>query len=105
MLGRVNAAIMGVGLFLLPNGLMCAGEGTLLGQRELKFLRNAYTVFFFAVPGYMLRLKYRSSAGLQEVGVGTMWLAFGAYNVIRTCIWHLRLSQLHRRHHKAAVVR
>ena len=105
VLGRVNAAIMGVGLFLLPNGLMCAGEGTLLGQRELKFLRNAYTVFFFAVPGYMLRLKYRSSAGLQEVGVGTMWLAFGAYNVIRTCIWHLRLSQLHRRHHKAAVVR
>ncbi|KAL7542092.1 hypothetical protein ACHAXR_011512 [Thalassiosira sp. AJA248-18] len=93
----VNSALPGVGLFLLVNGLMCAGEGTLLGQKDLKFLRNMYAIFFFTVPAYMLRLKHRSLAGLQTVGIGTMWTAFSTYNVIRTCIWHLRLAQLQRR--------
>lgn len=97
VLERVNGAIPGVGLFMLVNGLMCAGEGTLLGQKDLKFLRNMYAIFFFAVPGYMLRLKHRSLSGLQNVGIGTMWAAFSTYNVIRTIIWHLRLAQLQRR--------
>ena len=100
VLQKVNGAIPGVGLFLLVNGLMCAGEGTLLGQLDLKFLRNAYTVFFFAVPAYMLRLKYRALAGVETVSVATMWTAFSVYNVIRTSFWHLRLSQLQRRNEK-----
>jgi Na+-driven multidrug efflux pump len=57
VLNKVNGAIPGVGLFLIVNGLMCAGEGSLLGQKDLRFLRNMYTVFFFTVPAYMLRLK------------------------------------------------
>ena len=97
VLNRVNGAIPGVGLFLLVNGLMCAGEGSLLGQKDLGFLRNMYTIFFFTVPAYMLRLKQRSLLGIQEVSIGTMWAAFSTYNVIRTCIWHLRLAQLQRR--------
>lgn len=97
VLSRVNGAIPGVGLFLLVNGLMCAGEGSLLGQKDLRFLRNMYTIFFFTVPAYMLRLKQRSLLGIQEVSIGTMWAAFSTYNVIRTCIWHLRLAQLQRR--------
>eukprot|EP00571_Detonula_confervacea_P013898 CAMPEP_0172304172 /NCGR_PEP_ID=MMETSP1058-20130122/5612_1 /TAXON_ID=83371 /ORGANISM="Detonula confervacea, Strain CCMP 353" /LENGTH=150 /DNA_ID=CAMNT_0013015289 /DNA_START=718 /DNA_END=1167 /DNA_ORIENTATION=+ len=55
VLERVNSALPGVGLFCLVNGLMCAGEGTLLGQKDLKFMRNMYAIFFFAVPAYMLR--------------------------------------------------
>jgi len=97
VLQRVNGAIPGVGLFMLVNGLMCAGEGTLLGQKDLKFLRNMYAIFFFAVPSYMLRLKHRSLAGLQTVGIGTMWISFSIYNLIRTSSWHLRLAQLQRR--------
>ena len=102
VLNRVNGAIPGVGLFLLVNGLMCAGEGSLLGQKDLRFLRNMYTIFFFTVPAYMLRLKQRSMLGIQEVSIGTMWAAFSTYNVIRTCIWHLRLAQLQRRTNRSA---
>jgi len=97
VLQRVNGAIPGVGLFLLVNGLMTVGEGSLLGHKDLKFLRNMYAIFFFTVPSYMLRLKYRASIGIQQVGVGTMWTAFAVYNVIRTSLWHLRLAQLQRR--------
>ncbi|KAL7537226.1 hypothetical protein ACHAXR_007674 [Thalassiosira sp. AJA248-18] len=103
VMSRVNSAIPGVGLFMLVNGLMCAGEGTLLGQKDLKFLRNAYAIFFFTVPAYMLRLKYRALAGLQSVGIGTMWTAFAAYNLIRTSTWHLRLAQLQRRTERGVV--
>lgn len=103
VLNRVNGAIPGVGLFLIVNGLMCAGEGSLLGQKDLRFLRNMYTVFFFTVPAYMLRLKQRSLLGLQEVSIGTMWAAFSTYNVLRTCIWHLRLAQLQKRTNRSVV--
>lgn len=102
VLNRVSGAIPGVALFLLVNGLMCAGEGCLLGQKDLGFLRNMYTIFFFTVPAYMLRLKQRSLLGIQEVSIGTMWAAFSTYNVIRTCIWHLRLAQLQRRTNRDA---
>mmetsp|Transcript_11754 Transcript_11754/g.18097 ORF Transcript_11754/g.18097 Transcript_11754/m.18097 type:complete len:847 (+) Transcript_11754:169-2709(+) len=94
---KVNGAIPGVALFLIVHGLMCGGEGSLLGQKDLVFLRNSYALFFFTVPAYMLRLKYRALAGLQTVGIGTMWAAFATYNVIRTTIWHARLAQLQRR--------
>mmetsp|Transcript_21201 Transcript_21201/g.44511 ORF Transcript_21201/g.44511 Transcript_21201/m.44511 type:complete len:772 (+) Transcript_21201:522-2837(+) len=103
VLARVNGAIPGVGLFLLVNGLMCAGEGTLLGQKDLTFLRNMYAIFFFTVPAYMLRLKHRALTGVQTVGIGTMWAAFSGYNVIRTSIWHLRLAQLQRRTDQSVV--
>jgi len=97
VLSRVRGALPGVGMFLVVNGLMCAGEGALLGQKDLKFLRNMYAIFFFTVPAYMLRLKNRARLGVQEVGIGTMWAAFSAYNLIRTSTWHLRLAQLQRR--------
>jgi hypothetical protein len=71
--------------------------GALLGQKDLKFLRNMYALFFFTVPAYMLRLKHRALTGAQVVNIGTMWGAFSVYNVLRTCIWHLRLAQLQRR--------
>mmetsp|Transcript_28611 Transcript_28611/g.49379 ORF Transcript_28611/g.49379 Transcript_28611/m.49379 type:complete len:749 (+) Transcript_28611:37-2283(+) len=103
VLERVNGAIPGVGLFMLVHGLVCAGEGTLLGQKDLKFLRNMYAIFFFTVPAYMLRLKHRSLMGIQTVGIGTMWAAFSTYNLIRTSVWHLRLAQLQRRTERGVV--
>ena len=79
-------------------------KGTLLGQKDLKFLRNMYIVFFFTVPAYMLRLKHRSLTGVQIVGIETMWTAFAMYNVIRSSSFHLRLAQLQRRTERGAEV-
>jgi hypothetical protein len=78
--------------------------GTLLGQKDLKFLRNMYAIFFFTVPAYMLRLKHRALTGVQTVGVMTMWSAFSMYNVIRASSFHLRLAQLQRRTDRGVVV-
>ena len=50
--------------------------GTLLGQKDLKLLRNMYAIFFFVVPAYMLRLKVRALTGVQDVDIGTIWAAF-----------------------------
>ena len=46
----VNLAIPGLSLFFALSGLVCVGEGILLGQKDLKFLGNAYGAYFFAVP-------------------------------------------------------
>jgi hypothetical protein len=69
----------------------------LLGQKDLKFLGNAYGAYFFAVPYFLLRLKKRALMGLQDVGVGTMWQTFSIYQAIRCCIWFARMMQLQRR--------
>ena len=81
--------------FLTPKSFFLAGA--LLGQRDLKFLRNMYAIFFFAVPACMLRLKSRARLGVQVVGIGTIWSLFSTYNLIRTSTWHLRLAQLQMR--------
>jgi hypothetical protein len=77
-------------------------EGTLLGQKDLKFLRNMYIIFFFTVPAYMLQLKHRALTGMQIVGIETMWTAFAMYNVIRSSSFHIRLAQLQRRTERGA---
>jgi len=63
-----------------------------------------YAIFFLTVPSYMLRLKGRALAGVQAVGIGTMWGAFATYNVIRASVWHLRLAQLQRRAERGIVI-
>ena len=93
----VNQAIPGLSLFFALSGLVCVGEGMLLGQKDLKFLGNAYGAYFFAVPYFLLRLKKRALMGLQDVGVGTMWRTFSIYQAIRCCIWFARMMQLQRR--------
>jgi len=86
VLSRVRNAIPGIAVFLGFDGLMCIGEGTLLGQKDLKFLRNMYASFFFIVPAFMLRLKRRALNGIP-VGIGTMWGTFSVYEVVRTILW------------------
>ncbi|KAL9186216.1 hypothetical protein ACHAXT_005454 [Thalassiosira profunda] len=101
VLSRVREAIPGIAIFLGFDGLMCIGEGTLLGQGDLKFLRNAYASFFFLVPAFMLRLKRRALSG-EVVGIGTMWGTFSAYEVVRTILWLGRVAWLQRRTEREA---
>ena len=96
VLRRVRNAIPGIAVFLGFDGLMCIGEGTLLGQQDLTFLRNMYAGFFFIVPAFMLRLKKRALNGVP-VGIGTMWGTFSAYEVVRTVLWLGRMVYLQRR--------
>ena len=93
VLARVKNAIPGIALFLGFDGLMCVSEGTLLGQKDLKFLRNSYAAFFFLVPAFMLRLKRRALSGVP-VGIGAMWGTFSAYEVFRTVLFLSRVVQL-----------
>ena len=96
----VGGAVPGLAGFFALSGLVCVGEGMLLGQKDLGFLRNAYMAYFFAVPYFLLRLKHRALAGVQDVGVGTMWATFSVYQAIRCAIWYLRMKQLQRRNDK-----
>lgn len=93
VLSRVKNAIPGIAVFLGFDGLMCIAEGTLLGQNDLKFLRNMYSAFFFIVPAFMLRLKRRALSGI-EVGIGAMWGTFSVYEVVRTILWLSRVVWL-----------
>lgn len=96
VLSRVKKAIPGIAVFLGFDGLMCIGEGTLLGQNDLKFLRNSYATFFFLVPAFMLRLKRRAMNGI-EVGIGNLWGTFSVYEVVRTILWLGRVVWLQRK--------
>lgn len=96
VLAQVNTAVPGVALFFALSGFVMSGEGMFLGQRDLKFLGNIYGAFFLAVPAMLLRLKRRALAGVQDVGVGTMWSAFSAYQVVRLFIWAYRIRYLQR---------
>jgi len=96
VLSRVKNAIPGIAVFLGFDGLMCIGEGTLLGQNDLKFLRNMYASFFFLVPSFMLRLKRRALNGI-DVGIGALWGTFSVYEVVRTVLWLGRVVWLQHR--------
>mmetsp|Transcript_19480 Transcript_19480/g.28814 ORF Transcript_19480/g.28814 Transcript_19480/m.28814 type:complete len:676 (-) Transcript_19480:105-2132(-) len=93
VLSRVKNAIPGIAIFLGFDGLMSIGEGTLLGHKDLAFLRNSYATFFFLVPAFMLRLKRKALKGIP-VGLGTMWGTFSAYEVVRTMLWLSRVAYL-----------
>lgn len=93
VLRRVKNAIPGIAVTLGFDGLMSIGEGTLLGQKDLAFLRNSYAAFFFLVPAFMLRLKRKALNGIP-VGIGTMWVTFSVYEVVRTSMWLGRVAYL-----------
>uniref|UniRef100_A0A6U3SM00 Uncharacterized protein n=2 Tax=Ditylum brightwellii TaxID=49249 RepID=A0A6U3SM00_9STRA len=97
VIGKVRGAIPGLMTFFSVGGLMCVGEGMLLGQKDLKFLGRMYGAYFFIVPSIMLRLKKRSLLGIQDVGIGDMWGLFSIYQCVRVAIWHIRLRLLQRR--------
>jgi len=97
VIAKVHGAIPGLMAFFAFGGLMCVGEGMLLGQKDLKFLGRMYGAYFFIVPYIMLRLKKRALLGIQDVTIGTMWGVFSIYQCIRVAIWHVRLKLLQRK--------
>lgn len=92
-----------VGIFI-GHGVICAGEGLLLGQKDLGFLGKSYAVYFFAVPYFMLRVKKAALSGVADIGLKSLWKVFLAYQVVRISLWIARLSQLQRRTEKALMV-
>jgi Na+-driven multidrug efflux pump len=90
----MKIAIPYVAGYFALSGLVCAGEGLLLGQKDLSFMGRAYTVYFFAVPYFLLRLKNITS---QQTGVVSMWKIFFIYQTIRTSTWLARLFYLRRK--------
>lgn len=79
------------------HGLICAGEGLLLGQKDLGFLGKAYSVYFFAVPFLMLRLKRMALTGVKAVSLSSLWEIFLSYQIVRCSVWALRLRLLNKR--------
>jgi len=85
-------------------GLICAGEGLLLGQKDLSFLGKAFACYFFAVPYFMLRVKKAALSGVSNIGLSSVWTVFFAYQIVRATMWIVRLSQLQRKSEIAAVI-
>jgi hypothetical protein len=68
----------------------------LLARKDLDFLKNSFSVFFFAVPYFLLRLK-KSLADVslsKQVGLHSAWAIFAAYQIIRSFMWIARVLQL-----------
>ncbi len=89
------------GIFAV-NGIMCASEGMLLGQKDLSFLGKSYAGFFVAVPYLMLRQKKAALAGISNVQLTSLWKIFFAYNVFRSGLWVARCAQLQLRTQRQA---
>jgi len=85
-----------IGIFSI-HGLICAGEGVMLGQKDLGFLGKAYAGFFVGVPYFMLRVKKAALSGAPNIGLSSVWTVFFAYQIVRVSLWLARLAQLQRR--------
>uniref|UniRef100_A0A7S2WN91 Polysaccharide biosynthesis protein C-terminal domain-containing protein n=1 Tax=Eucampia antarctica TaxID=49252 RepID=A0A7S2WN91_9STRA len=80
------------------SGVVCTGEGLLLGQKDLKFLGRAYSSWFFIVPYFMFQVKKRALSGMiKSTGVLSVWKVFVIYQIIRCSTWLLRLGRLQKR--------
>ncbi|GMI29194.1 hypothetical protein TeGR_g9173, partial [Tetraparma gracilis] len=58
----------------LGHGVVCAGEGILLGATDLKFLSWFYGAFFVVMPTAMLQIKWKVLRGVSQGPVNT-WLS------------------------------
>jgi len=92
-----------IGTFCI-HGVICAGEGLLLGQKDLGFLGKMYASYFFVVPYFMLRVKKAALSGATNVGLSSVWTVFMAYQFARCTLWVVRLSYLQRKTENALVV-
>lgn len=79
------------------HGLVQAGEGMLLGSKDLKFLGNAFSAFFAIVPYGMIYKKRVAGPALSLTG---LWEVFVSYQCVRCVLWWSRIWILHRRSHK-----
>lgn len=79
------------------HGIICAGEGLLLGQTDLGFIGRTYAAYFVGVPYFMLRLKKIAQAGTAVVGLTSLWEVFMYYQFVRAAVWGVRLRQLNKK--------
>lgn len=93
VIAAVNSVVPLFFLNFLIHGGVCAGEGILLGQRDLGFLGKAFTSFFAVVPYLMIRLK--STMG-SKLSLPALWKVFVGYNIFRLCMWVVRILHLER---------
>lgn len=105
VVAQVNSVVpLLAGIFSI-HGLICAGEGLLLGHKDLAYLGKAYTGYFLAVPYFMLRCKKMALEGVHNVGLTSLWGVFLCYQVARVLAWGLRLRLLNVRARKQEPVR
>jgi len=97
VISQVNAVAPVMAACFMIHGFITAGEGVLLGQKDLGFLGKAYAAFFFGVPYFMLRVKKSVLAGLKSSNLTSVWQVFLAYQVVRMTMFVSRLLQLQRR--------
>lgn len=76
------------------HGFVCAGEGVLLGQKDLTFLGRAFATFFAVVPWIMIQTKNWLGKSLTLID---LWKVFVVYNTTRCSIWILRILLLEKR--------
>lgn len=82
--------------FFCVHGFVAAGEGVLMGQRDLPFLGKMYGGYFVVVPYLMLRVKKAALAG-YPVDLTSVWTVFLGFQMFRVSAWVSRLWQLQRR--------
>lgn len=83
------------------HAMVCAGEGMLLGQKDLSFLGRAFAFFFAVVPWAMLRVRDWAGPSLK---LSTLWKVFVGYNCFRCMTWISRILFLERKTQKEASV-
>jgi len=94
VIAQVNSVVpLLAGIFSI-HGFICAGEGLLLGQRDLGYLGKSYGSYFFAVPYFMLRLKKFALSGTKNIDLTSLWGVFLAYQFVRVAVWAVRLRLL-----------
>lgn len=102
VIAQVNSVVpLLAGIFSI-HGFICAGEGLLLGHRDLGYLGKSYGAYFFAVPFFMLRCKKFALEGVKNIDLTSLWGIFLWYQVVRLAVWAVRLRTLDSRARKDA---
>lgn len=97
VISQVNSVIPYLAGCFMLHGTITAGEGVLLGQKDLGFLGRLYAAFFIGVPYFMLRVKHLSQIGIKQASLTSVWRVFLGYQFVRTASFVMRLLQLQRR--------
>jgi Na+-driven multidrug efflux pump len=100
VIASVNSTTPYLAMMFALSGIVCSGEGLLLGQKDLSFLSNTFGAFFFILPLWLLRIKQNVLSGVQSAGLGAVWRVFSIYQITRCILWLARLFQLIKRDEK-----
>ena len=105
VIAQVNSVVPLLAGIFAVHGFIQAGEGLLLGQRDLGFIGKTFGSYFFAVPWFMLRLKKVVETGVKTVDLTSLWQVFLGYQIVRLAVWGVRIPLLDRRARRPAPVK